>query len=183
MPRRRSARDGARGRESEASNTGKSFWRPPRIGPLMVFVVLVGALLLTTANEAKAMGKMCLFSAVRGVVLDHGKPVAGARIERSYKWRWKNQTGSDEVVTDAHGAFVLQAIWGSSLSGSLLPHEPFVEQTILIQYGGATYNAWMLDKRDYDENGELDGRPISLLCKLEAEPVRHGVVFGICELQ
>ena len=183
MPRRRSARDGARGRESEASNTGKSFWRPPRIGPLMVFVVLVGALLLTTANEAKAMGKMCLFSAVRGVVLDHGKPVAGARIERSYKWAWKDQAGADETTTDAQGVFTLPAIWGRSLLGSILPHEPFVEQTILIQYGGATYNAWMLDKRDYDENGELDGRPISLLCKLEAEPVHHGRVFGICELQ
>jgi hypothetical protein len=50
-------------------------------------------LFLTIADEANAMGKMCLFSAVKGVVLDHGKPVEGAVIERSYEWAWKGQSG------------------------------------------------------------------------------------------
>ncbi len=129
------------------------------------------------------MGKMCLFSAVRGVVLDHGKPVAGATIERSYHWAWKDQAGGDSTVTDDKGGFAFPAIWGHSLLGSLLPHEPFVEQTILIHHAGNTYKAWMLDKRNYKENGELGERPVSLVCRLEAEIEHHGKVYGICEPQ
>lgn len=129
------------------------------------------------------MGKMCLFSAVKGVVLDHGKPVAGARIERSYNWGWNGRKGGDETATDAQGAFALAALWDSSLLGSLLPHEPVVEQTILIHHGGSTYKAWMFDKHNYSENGELHGKPISLICRLEAEVAHHGDVYGICEPQ
>lgn len=159
------------------------FWRFSRIGPSMAFVVIACALFLTTADEANAMGKMCLFSAVKGVVLFHGKPVQGAIIERSYKWAWKDQSGSDSATSDAQGAFFLPVIWGRSLLGSLLPHEPFVRQTILINYGGRSYEAWLSDKRGYEQNDELEGRPISLRCRLEAEPARHGKVFGICEPQ
>jgi hypothetical protein len=146
-------------------------------------MLLACALLLTTADEANAMGKMCLFSAVRGVVLDHDKPVVGATIERSFEWKWKNENGGDKTTTDAQGAFALPAIWRSSLFGALLPHEPFVRQTILIQHAGNTYKAWMFNKGEYGENGELGGRPISLICRLETEPTHHGEVYGICEPQ
>ena len=127
------------------------------------------------------MGRMCLFSAVKGVVLDHGVPVEGATIERSYDWGWKNQSGSDNTLTGENGEFALPAIWGWSILGSLLPHEPFVTQTILITHGGKSYKGWLMDKRGYEENDELDGRPISVTCRLDTEPARHGKVFGICE--
>lgn len=129
------------------------------------------------------MGKKCLFSAVTGVVLDHGKPVEGAVIERSYQWIWKGQNGGDRTTTDAQGAFALPVIWGRSLSASLLPHEPFIRQTIRIRYGDRSFDAWFLNKGGYNENDELGGRPISLMCRLESQPARHGEVFGICEPQ
>lgn len=182
MAKRRNQRDAAPA--PGLSRNKKSSWRLAGVGPLMAGVVLACALLLTTVSEANAMGKMCLFSAVRGVVLDHGKPVEGARIERSYKWMWNNKMGSDEVVTDAAGKFSLPAIWGSSLLGSLLPHEPYVRQTILIHRGEVTYKAWMFNKGEYRENGELGGRSISLICRLESEPKRNAEgVYGICETQ
>lgn len=145
------------------------------------FAFVLCALLMLTACEVNAMGKMCLFSAVHGVVLDHGQPVAGATIERSYKWAWNGKKGGDQTTTDAAGKFALPVIWGSSFTGSILPHEPFIDQTILIKHGGKSYDAWLLFKRSYRENSELDGRPIDLVCRLEAEPDRHGEVFGICE--
>lgn len=156
-------------------------WRTP-CGALAA-VLLACVLFWTTVDEANAMGKMCLFSAVKGVVLEHGKPVAGATIERSYKWMWNDKTGNDTATTDATGAFSLPVIWGHSLFGGLLPHEPFVRQTILINYAGKSYQAWLFNKRGYAENDELNGRPISLVCRLESEPARHGEVFGICEPQ
>ena len=146
-----------------------------------------GLLALAAALPALAwgmsMGKFCLFSAVEGVVLERGQPVPGAQIERSYSWTWKKQQGTDQASTDAQGRFQFPAIQGSSFFRGFLPHEPMVEQTILIHHGGKTYKAWMFDKRNYEQNGELAGKPIVLSCSLETEPRHSGKVFGICELK
>lgn len=166
---------------ADATKRPRARWRLPAAG--LLAVLLASVLFWTTVDEANAMGKKCLFSEVSGVVLDHGTPVEGATIERSYKWMWKDKTGGDTTLTDAKGAFALPSIWGGSFFGSLLPHEPLVRQTILIKHAGQTYKAWMFNKGEYAENGELKGRPISLVCRLEAEPTHHGEVFGICEPQ
>ncbi|WP_367116301.1 DUF6795 domain-containing protein [uncultured Lamprocystis sp.] len=34
---------------------------------------------------------LTLFSAIRGTVMQDGKPVSGAEVERSYRWHWKDQ--------------------------------------------------------------------------------------------
>lgn len=153
-----------------------------RVGQVLLFASLC-ALSLMIAGKANAMGKMCLFSAVKGVVLDHGQPVEGATIERTYKWAWKDQSGGDQTATDARGEFALPTIWGHSLFGSFLPHEPVVDETILIHHAGRTYKAWMYTRGNYEENSELGGRPIVLRCRLEAELTHHGQVYGICEPQ
>ncbi|HWU76938.1 MAG TPA: DUF6795 domain-containing protein [Rhodanobacter sp.] len=171
-------RDALRGRELLKP---RAHWR--LLGAGLLPVLLVCVLFWTTADEANAMGKMCLFSAVKGVVLNHGEPVQGARIERSYKWAWKDRSGGDQTVTDDKGEFALPAIWGHSLLGSLLPHEPVVDETMLIQHGGQTYKAWMFTRGNYTENGELNGRPIVLVCRLEAEVTHHDQVYGMCEPQ
>lgn len=72
-------------------------------------------------------------------------------------------------------------IWGHSIPGSLLPHAPYVRQTILINDAGKSYEAWLFNKRGYGENDELGGCSILLVCRLEVAPARHGEVFGICE--
>lgn len=147
-----------------------------------MLAALIAALGLSACTEGQAMGKMVLFSAVRGTVLQDGKPVAGAAIEREFDWAWKSEKGRDATTTDAAGAFALPAIVRNSFMGSLLPHEPLVKQTITITHAGQSHKAWVLFKRDYDDNGELDGRPIVMTCKLGSEPQRRGEVFGICEL-
>jgi len=127
------------------------------------------------------MGNLVLFSAVSGTVLLDGKPVAGAKVDREFDWAWKSEKGHDGTSTNAEGHFALPAITRSSFFGSLLPHEPLIKQTITINHAGKAYQAWVLFKRDYDNNGELDGKPIALTCKLDTEPQRRGEVFGICE--
>lgn len=152
--------------------------------------VWLAMLALAVMGEVQAMGKMCMFSAVQGVVTEHGKPVQGAVIRRGFFWHWKSERGSDEATTDEQGHFALPAIWRSSLFGTLLPHEPVVEQQISIEYGGKSYVAWSFMKGSYQENDELFGRPLELRCPLENEPVRHRLkqdhvehdIFGICEL-
>ncbi|WP_205702603.1 DUF6795 domain-containing protein [Rubrivivax rivuli] len=143
--------------------------------------LLLAGLGLTLATQGTAMAKMVMFSAVSGKVLQDGKPVAGAVVEREFRWSWKSETGTDATQTDAQGVFKLPLIERSSFMGSVLPHEPNVRQTILIKHGGKTYKAWMFDKPNYKPEGEI-GRPIVMTCRLEKEPTHHGDVFGICEL-
>lgn len=128
------------------------------------------------------MAAMVIFSAVSGKVMHAGQPVAGAVVEREFRWAWKEENGKDVVTTDAAGEFRLPAIERNSLLGAVLPHEPMVRQTILIKHAGKTHKAWLFDKSNYDDNGELKGKPIRLTCRLESQPVRRGEVFGICEL-
>lgn len=127
------------------------------------------------------MAKMVLFSAMEGRVLHNGKPVAGAQIERSWRWSWKSENGADQTTTAADGGFVLPAVVRTSWMGSLLPHEPLVDQIISIQVAGKTYKAWAHFKRNYDTNGEHQGLPLRVTCRLESEPVRRAEIFGICE--
>ena len=148
-------------------------------GSRLVRSLLIGCFVLTV--QGCAMAKMVIFSPVNGKVLLNGSPVAGAVVEREWKWAWKDETGSDRAATAADGQFTLPLVERGSLLGSLLPHTPSVRQTILIKHEGKRYKAWMFDKEDYKLNGELQGKPIRITCRLETQPVRRGEVFGICE--
>lgn len=132
------------------------------------------------------MGKLYLFSEVKGVVVHNGEPVAGAVVEQSY--RRDDEQGRAETKTDAQGQFRFAAVIKQSLLASIRPHQPLIHQSLLIKHEGTTYKAWLYDKLNYAENGELDGKPISLYCSLEA-PLEHteirskvNAVYGICEL-
>lgn len=128
------------------------------------------------------MAEMTIFSAVQGQVTQGGQPVAGASVERSWIWRWKKEDGADSATTGADGRFELPAVVRRSLLAGLMPHEPFIEQTIIIRHQGKDYKAWMLDKRDYTNNSETGGKPARLMCRLEAPFQRQGKISGICEL-
>lgn len=126
------------------------------------------------------MANMVIFSQVKGTVLENGKPVAGALVERQFEWN--SETVSDSATTGMDGAFSLPAVLRkSSFLDRFLPSEAMVKQTILIKSDGKSYKAWFHFKRNYDDNGEI-GKPIHMTCRLEREPERHGEVFGICEL-
>lgn len=157
----------------------------------VVAIALSMVLALAGMSEVWAMGRMCMFSAVQGVVTEHGKPVAGAMVERQFNWAWKEETGIDRAQTDSEGRFHFCAIWRSSLLGGLLPHEPYVEQEIRIVQGDRSFIAWQLVRDSYQENSELFGQPIRLRCDLgnparkhvlEHNYARHSI-WGICDLE
>ncbi len=123
-----------------------------------------------------------MFSEVQGMVLKDGKPVAGAKVVRSYKWAWNDAKQKDEVITDASGKFRFKIAKRMSLITSIFPHEPVVNQEIIIHYGNKQYKAWFFFKRDYEENSELNGKPINIKCEISTEEGYHlgNKVWGIC---
>ena len=133
---------------------------------LAIAVVVVLALTGSTAVFAKTF---VLFSPVSGVVTKDGQPVAGAEVEQHYVWHWKDQSASTTVTTDGEGRFSFPQVTGSSFLGGLMPHEPVVEQRIVIRYEGREYLAWKHAKHSYEAGGELGGVPLELECALEAE--------------
>lgn len=160
------------------------------------------AITFTGCSEVSAMGKVVLFSPVSGVVLSQGKPVAGAVLKRQAQWRWGNKTYDDTVTTDAQGRFSFAELNGTMLLGSVLPHEPYVEQSITIEHDGKSYIAWRTVKRGYSRNDELSyldrtnidnpaggggmktladpSKPIVVTCSLEAPREKMGDISGIC---
>ena len=152
--------------------------------------ILVASLLLVTAGTGYAMSRfnLCLFSEVEGIVLDHGKPVVGAELERIWDLGYDESRGSDRTTTDEKGYFRFPKVSKFYILPGLLPFmQPDVGQDILIYFGGKKIDAWHTTKSDYKVNSEL-GKPIRLSCRIENDPIftpipgRKGhAVFGVCE--
>jgi hypothetical protein len=124
-----------------------------------------------------------VFSEVKGVLVDKGKPVEGAEVERTFHMAMGDKKETDRTRTDASGRFFLPRITKSTGLIGVLPHEPVIGQNIVIRMGGKEYMAWQYVKHDYTDNGELDGKPIELICDLGVDPARCGGVYGICHFQ
>jgi len=146
-----------------------------------ITVFLVLSLIAVGGNNV--MAKMYLFSDVSGFVVKDGKPVQGAVVEQEFRWAWEDEVGIKTVETGVDGGFSFPAVIRSSFLGALLPHEPMIEQTILIKYQENVYKAWVFDKRVYGQNSELDGKSINIYCELGAPLTRKGDIYGICQLK
>jgi len=128
------------------------------------------------------IGKICLFSDTVGQVVLNGEPIEGATIKRSVIWQ--NKTLEDTTVTDKSGNFHFNAKFTNSLS-KFMPVEAVMTQNIVIQHNNNSYEAWKTNKRDFEENSELNGKPLNLICELSHESTvkEEGtqVIKGICQ--
>lgn len=127
------------------------------------------------------LGKV-MFSAVQGVVLKDGKPLPGVKVVRTFNWAWNDATQKDEATTDTNGKFRFETAKRLSLITSIFPHEPVIDQEIIIHYENKQYTAWFFAKRNYEENGELSGKKISIKCDINT-PEGYNLgnkVWGIC---
>lgn len=144
---------------------------------LLVFVPIPGGAM--SLFEPK-----CVFSKVEGVVLEDGNPVQGAEVERYYKWGGgSNRPIINRVKTDEQGIFNFPATYEHSIIASIFPIQPSINQKIIIQYQSKSYEAYLFWKSNYQENGELDGKPLHLVCDLKNEPSRMGGFYGVCTLK
>lgn len=154
-----------------------------RVTSVLVFAF---ALFVLASPEGKAMGvfsRLVLFSDVHGTVLNEGKPVVGAEIVQKVVWsddETKNRT--QQTVTGKDGAFAFPTIESNAGLLRLIPAQPTIQQTIVIQYQGREFVAWLHGKSSYDANTELDGRPLHLVCELTRQPDYEGKHYGICKV-
>ncbi|HET7332958.1 DUF6795 domain-containing protein [Dyella sp.] len=126
--------------------------------------------------------RVVLFSEVHGTVLKDGKPVEGAELIQKVLWSENEEKNPEQrAVTDAKGVFGFPKIERSAGLLRMIPAQPMMLQTIVIRYQGVEYIAWRYGKGSYDNNSELDGRPMNLVCELTRPPEHEGKHFGICK--
>jgi hypothetical protein len=149
-------------------------------GAFAAFAVATLAVLF--GSDAMALfSKKVLFSRVEGQVLLNGEPVAGAEILQ------RAQLAGNEPIrasarTDTTGHFTLDEITRSGRMIDLLPTEVVVTQSISISHGNKEHEGWLHTKRNYDRNGELDGKPLQLVCELSEQPDFTDNYYGICRV-
>lgn len=158
--------------------------------PSLALLSILAFLLPLMASAMIFAKPLVLFSAIDGRVTRAGQPVAGARIERSYLWHWKDRRSKDEALTDSLGRFHFDPVTDSSFTARLVPHEPLVQQTLVIRLDGQEYLAWKYSKHNYADGGRGPGRALHLACELDNPESYHLVderaklgYQGICHLQ
>lgn len=150
----------------------------------VVFIIAFSILLLR--HEVSAMGvgtKLVLFSEVKGIVVNQGKPLARTEVVRTFHWMWNNKEYQDRTKTDELGKFTLPKFSLYSIAANVFPHEPVIHQNITIKVNAKDYKAWVASKRNYDDNGELDGQPINIICDIATKPEDQGKFYGISSLR
>lgn len=135
-----------------------------------VLVILAALAILTGASMA-FLNPLVLMSQMDGtLVRSSGEPAAGVRLVRSWDWAWGNRRGSDETATDAQGRFSFDRVTGRSMTARIMPHQPVIRQIITAETADGAIEIWRARKGDYDDNSELLGDALQVLCGLDALP-------------
>jgi hypothetical protein len=131
------------------------FFTPfPRRALSVLLLALTSVMLAACMrSDGPDWGRLVLFSAVSGKLLDKGKPVAGLTLTRTVEW--KGDTFVDSTVTDKGGGFAFPVLKKFGMLYALLPAEPRIDQTIKTVHQGKEYEIWGHLKGNYDNNGEL----------------------------
>jgi len=111
--------------------------------------------------------------------------VAGATVKRQTKYQSK--TSVETTSTDSNGLFHFDAKFTNSLA-KFMPVETVITQNIIFEHDNKEYEGWKSVKRSTEENSELEGKPLDLMCELsktESGVTENGsqVIIGICEWQ
>ena len=127
--------------------------------------------LVSFGAHAVILKDLILFSAVKGRVLDHGKPAAGLRIERVTFWNMEKEARREYATTDPLGGFYFPEIRTQGEFGYLakLFHVPTVMQRINLVGGKELVGIYANTRSDYEPNSETGYSEIELNCDLSSK--------------
>lgn len=130
--------------------------------------LFVAGIIIASCGEIGPM--LVLVSQMEGTLVDKDlRPVSNVRVERSWEWGWNGKKGSDVSTTDAQGHFQFRKVTGFSLT-AILPHQPQIEISITAQGPSGPVALYERTKSDYDDNSEMGGKPLNIVCRIDLEP-------------
>ncbi len=159
---------------------------------IIVFVIFSAGAVMVFNN----IFKIYIFSEMQGVVLNQGKPVEGAVLNREAVFT-DAKTFQDSTITDAEGRFHFKPITQWSLRPMMF--DTNVNQKVTVTYANNEYLGWETTKRNEHAKGELfynpserDKKPIECLFEItesdEKKQIVHAsasidiVIWGLCEI-
>ena len=142
--------------------------------------------LIPQGAHAVRQDNLILSSAVEGQILDHGKPVAGLKVQRIISWNMEAEPRTEITSTDREGRFDFPEMRGSAEFGFLakLFHVPNISLRIFIPIDGKDYMAYATSKNSYQENVETGLPNIRMKCDLKNKELFNGRLPIInCEVE
>lgn len=134
------------------------------------YPILGLAMALFLGGASMAVGKtLTIASAMTGQLVDAaGAPVSGVTVVRT--WRMNNKQGDESTVTDAEGRFAFPAAEQRSFFAAILPGTPVIDQQFTHDQNGSPAMFLRLTKLSFAPDAELEGRPLKVVCRVDAEP-------------
>lgn len=142
--------------------------------------------LVSFGAHAVIVKDLILFSAVKGRVLDHGKPAVGLKIERSTFWNMEKFPRQEFTTTDEEGYFNFPEARGTADFGFLakLFHVPTVSQRLYLQSAEKEVLLYASSRGNYEPNTETGFEEIQLTCDLKNEKSSTDDFYKIrCEVR
>jgi hypothetical protein len=151
--------------------------------------VLAACLMLTLVSfgaHAVIVKDLILFSAVKGRVLDHGKPAVGLKIGRETFWNMEKFPRQEFTTTDKEGYFAFPELRATADFGFLakLFHVPTVTHRLDLFHNGEVINMYSGGRSSYEPSVETGYPIIELQCDLSTKYMFRGSMPSVdCELK
>ena len=142
--------------------------------------------LIPQGAHAVRQDNLILSSAVEGQILDHGKPVAGLKVQRIISWNMEAEPRTEITSTDTEGRYQFPEVRGAAEFGFLakLFHVPNISLRIYIPIDGKDYMAYATSKNSYQDNVETGLPYIRMKCDLKNKELFNGRLPIInCEVE
>ena len=142
--------------------------------------------LIPKGAHAVRQDNLILSSAVEGQILDHGKPVAGLKVQRVISWNMEAEPRTEIASTDKDGRFHFPEVRGAAEFGFLakLFHVPTVGIEIEVIANNENLMAYGTSRHSYTGHVETGLPQIRMVCDLKARSIIDGVLPVIkCDVQ
>jgi hypothetical protein len=129
---------------------------------------------------------LILSSAVEGQILDHGKPVAGLKVQRIISWNMEEGIRTEVTSTNKEGRFKFLEVRGSADFGFLakLFHVPAVAIDINLLEGAVKTSLYSASRSSYGEAVETGYKVIQMSCDLKNREIyRDSIPIINCEVK
>jgi hypothetical protein len=119
---------------------------------------------------------LILSSAVEGQILDHGKPVAGLKVQRVVSWNMEAEPRTETTSTDKEGRFQFPEVRGAAEFGFLakLFHVPTILLDINLLEDKSPISLFSVVRSSYGPAVETGYEVIQMTCDLKDRQMFRG---------
>lgn len=136
---------------------------------LLTLACIPVVFLIPKGAHAVRQDNLILSSAVEGQILDHGKPVAGLKVQRIINWNMEAEPRTEITSTDKEGRFQFPEVRGAAEFGFLakLFHVPTILLDINLLEDKSPISLFSVVRSSYGPAVETGYEVIQMTCDLK----------------